>query len=66
MGKYHFFITVFPSQLEVMVGGALERTSALHVGLGGRWDYHRVWIECSHMVFVDFSFVDLVFVFRCV
>ena len=24
-----------------------------------RWDYHRVWIVCSHIVFVDFSFVQL-------
>ena len=33
-GKCHFFITVFPSQLEVMVDGALTRTSSSHVGLG--------------------------------
>jgi hypothetical protein len=33
-GKCHFFSAAFPSQLESMVGGALTRTSALHVGLG--------------------------------
>ena len=32
-GKYHFFSAVFPSQLEVMVGG-LVRVSTLSVGLG--------------------------------
>jgi hypothetical protein len=29
--------------------------------LGCRWGYHRVWITCSSIAFVDFSFVDLVF-----
>ena len=33
-GKYHFFSGAFPSQLETMVGGALERVSSLHVVLG--------------------------------
>ena len=33
-GKYHFFSAAFPSQLEVMVGDTLTRTSALNVGLG--------------------------------
>ncbi len=33
-GKYHFFREVFSSQLEAMVGGALTRTSDLHVDLG--------------------------------
>ena len=33
-GKCHFFSAAFPSQLEAMVGGALARASALHVGLG--------------------------------
>ena len=32
--KYHFVNTAFPSRLEAMVGGALARVSALHVGLG--------------------------------
>jgi hypothetical protein len=31
-GKCHFFSAAFPSQLEAMVGGALTRASALHVG----------------------------------
>jgi hypothetical protein len=30
----HFFIAVFPSQLEAMVGGSLVRTSVLSVDLG--------------------------------
>ncbi len=34
------------------------------VGLPSRLD-RRVWIACSHITFVDFSFVDLVFFFRC-
>ena len=33
-GKCHFFRAAFPSQLEVMVGGALARVSVLNVGLG--------------------------------
>ena len=33
-GKCHFFSAAFSSQLEAMVGGALARASALHVGLG--------------------------------
>ena len=33
-GKCHFFSAAFPSQTEAMVGGALARASALHVGLG--------------------------------
>ena len=33
-GRCHFFNTSFPSQLEVMVGDTLVRSSALHVGLG--------------------------------
>ncbi len=32
--KFHFFSVAFSSQLEVMVGDALTRASALHVGLG--------------------------------
>jgi hypothetical protein len=32
--KCHFFSAAFPSQLEAMVGVALTRASALHVGLG--------------------------------
>jgi hypothetical protein len=26
--------------------------------------YHRVWIVRSSLVFVDFSFVDLIFIYR--
>ena len=33
-GKCHLFRAVFPSQLEVMVTGALARASTLYVGLG--------------------------------
>jgi hypothetical protein len=32
-GKYHFFNTSFPSQLEAMVGDSPTRTSVLHVDL---------------------------------
>jgi hypothetical protein len=62
-GQYHFRSETFSSQLEVMIGDTLTRASACR--LGCRWDYHRVWIVCSVIVFVDFSFVDLVFFFRC-
>ena len=61
---YHFVNTVFPSRLEAMVGDTLARVPALHVGLGVG-DYHRVWIACSNIAFVDFSFVELAFFFRC-
>jgi hypothetical protein len=49
-----------------MVHGALVRDSGLSVGLvvgGAR--IASVWITYSTITFVDFSFVDLVFFFRC-
>ena len=67
-GKCHFFSGAFPSQLEVMVVGALSRASALNVGLGVGGTVglpsclDRVFL---HITFVDFSFVDQVFFFRC-
>jgi hypothetical protein len=47
---------------------ALKKTSEVlgfACRLGCRWDYHRAWTGCSHIAFVDFSFVDLVLFFRC-
>jgi hypothetical protein len=32
--------------------------------LGCQWGYHRAWIVCSPIVFVDFSLVDLIFISR--
>ena len=31
---------------------------------GCQWGYHRVWIVCSSITFVDFSRVDLIFISR--
>ncbi len=50
--KYHFFRTVFPSQLETMVDGAPVEGFSFTCRLGCRWDYHRVWIACSHIGFI--------------
>jgi hypothetical protein len=65
-GKCHFFSTAFSSQLEAMVGGALTRDPVLNVGLGvGGVTITSGSCVHSHITFVDFSFVDLVFFFRC-
>jgi rhamnosyltransferase len=65
--KNNTLIEMFGKKIEdkkccqnTMVGGALYG-----FGFGCRWVYHRVWIPCSYIAFVDFSFLDLVFFFRC-
>ncbi len=62
-GNGHFLNASSSSRQKAMVGGALTRASTL-CRLGCQWGYHRTWIVCSSIVFVDFSFVDLIFISR--
>jgi hypothetical protein len=62
-GQCHFRSTVFSSQLEQWKHPG--ETFVLTCHLGCRWGYHLVWITCSSIAFVDFSFVDLVFSLGC-
>ena len=42
-GNGHFLSAASSSRHEVMVGGALVKTSDV-CRIGCQWDYHRVWI----------------------
>jgi hypothetical protein len=62
-GNGHFLSAAPSSRHEAMVGSALSRDLTLRVGLGVSGDrYHRVWIVYSPIGFVDFSFVDIIFI----
>jgi hypothetical protein len=65
-GQFHFHRAAFSSQLEGGNGRwCPDEGFGFACWLGCRWAYHCVWITHSSITFVDFSFVDLVFFFRC-
>jgi hypothetical protein len=64
-GNDHSLNSVSSSRHEAMVGGVLTREGFGFVcRFGCQWGYYRLWIARSTITFVDFSFVDLIFIFR--